>query len=159
MIQFTAPDGSTHNIALTPGEVYRVTVNDATYDVVLHNQTDTLVHFSVNGQPWRVHVAQAGNRFAIAAQGRHTILQKTTAATRRSAGHSDHDLSAQMPGQIIEVAVAVGEHVTQGQTLIVMEAMKMEMRIKAPHDGTVTALQCAVGDTVQRGQTLVEVSE
>ena len=64
-------------------------------------------------------------------------------------------LVAPMPGTVAAVAVAAGEAVTAGQTLVVVEAMKMEHAVKAPHDGTVTRIDCAPGDLVREGQELV----
>jgi acetyl/propionyl-CoA carboxylase alpha subunit len=60
-----------------------------------------------------------------------------------------------MPGKIRAVHVQVGQTVVHGQPLIVMEAMKMELTLYAPHDGTITALPCAVHDAVIEGAALV----
>ena len=62
---------------------------------------------------------------------------------------------APMPGSIRAVAVAVGDSVVRGQTLVVMEAMKMEHTITAPGDAVVTDIRCGVGDQVDNGQVLV----
>jgi 3-methylcrotonyl-CoA carboxylase alpha subunit len=61
-----------------------------------------------------------------------------------------------MPGTIIAVKVDAGDSVQRGQELVVVEAMKMELAVKATADGTVTAVLCSPGDRVQRDQTLVE---
>ena len=63
--------------------------------------------------------------------------------------------SAPMPGAIRLVAVQVGDMVIVGQTLVVMEAMKMEHTISAPAEAVVTEVRCAVGDQVDNGQILV----
>jgi biotin carboxyl carrier protein len=63
-----------------------------------------------------------------------------------------------MPGQVIAVPVAAGDAVSRGQTLIVLEAMKMELRVAAPHDGTVEKVLVSVGEVVERGQPLAEVA-
>ncbi|MDO9409366.1 biotin carboxylase N-terminal domain-containing protein [Patulibacter sp.] len=68
-------------------------------------------------------------------------------------------LVAPLPGVVLAVRAAVGDAVTEGQSLVVMESMKMELDVAAPHDGTVTALDVAVGDHVARGQTLAAVEE
>ena len=65
-------------------------------------------------------------------------------------------LDAPMPGQVLAVKVASGQHVTKGQDLVVVEAMKMEHTLRAPADGTVQAVRCAPGDQVTRGQVLVD---
>ena len=64
-----------------------------------------------------------------------------------------------MPGKIIEVRVAVGDSVTAGQTLLVMEAMKMEHAVTAGEDGVVSALHVAAGDQVEADALLAVVGE
>jgi biotin carboxyl carrier protein len=62
-----------------------------------------------------------------------------------------------MPGQVLDVLVRVGDVVEQGQTLVLLEAMKMELRITAPQAGTISGVFCQAGETVDRGQRLVEM--
>jgi biotin carboxyl carrier protein len=62
-----------------------------------------------------------------------------------------------MPGQVRAVNVSEGEAVTKGQTLILLEAMKMEIRIQAMQDGVVSKLYIEQGQTVEREQILVEI--
>jgi biotin carboxyl carrier protein len=62
-----------------------------------------------------------------------------------------------MPGQVRAVNVSAGDAVEKGQTLLVLEAMKMEIRIQAPMDGVVGRLVVGEGDTVEREELLVEV--
>ena len=67
--------------------------------------------------------------------------------------------SAPMPGRILAVHVTAGDLVVAGQTLIVMEAMKMEHTIVAPADGVVAELRCGVNDQVDNGQVLIVIAE
>jgi 3-methylcrotonyl-CoA carboxylase alpha subunit len=73
----------------------------------------------------------------------------------RATGH-DH-LAAPMPASVVKVLVAVGQRVERGTTLVVLEAMKMELPLKAPHDAVVAAVRCAEGELVQPGVTLVDL--
>ncbi len=66
-------------------------------------------------------------------------------------------LHAPMPGKIVRVAVSEGDQVSDGQVVMVMEAMKMEHSLRAPHDGTVTSVRCRPGDQVDAGAVLVVV--
>ena len=66
-------------------------------------------------------------------------------------------LSAPMPATVRAIAVAPGDRVARGHTLIVLEAMKMELPLKAPVDGVVVSIACQVGDLVQPGIALVEL--
>jgi len=71
--------------------------------------------------------------------------------------HHEHGLEAPMPGLVRLVAVEVGDAVQSGQTLVVVEAMKMEIRVTAPEASRVVKISCRVGDQVERGQVLVEL--
>jgi len=71
--------------------------------------------------------------------------------------HHEHGLEAPMPGLVRLVAVEVGDAVQRGQTLVVVEAMKMEIRITAPEPSRVVKIHCLVGDQVERGQVLVDL--
>lgn len=64
-----------------------------------------------------------------------------------------------MPGTILKVFAAVGDAVKSGQTVMVLEAMKMENEIVAPRDGKISALYAAQGDAVQGGAALFEIGE
>jgi biotin carboxyl carrier protein len=80
--------------------------------------------------------------------------QKSSPARQRS---TRDDLTAPMPATVIRIAVDVGASVGRGDTLIILEAMKMELPIRAPRDGTVKAIHCATGELVQPGVNLIEL--
>ena len=86
-------------------------------------------------------------------------VEKVTGVVSRSAAGraGGGSLTAQMPGQVMEVYVAEGDAVEEGQPLLLLEAMKMEMRVVAPVAGTVARLLVEQGQAVDRGQQLVEV--
>ncbi|MBV9022978.1 MAG: acetyl/propionyl-CoA carboxylase subunit alpha, partial [Streptomycetaceae bacterium] len=67
-------------------------------------------------------------------------------------------LTAPMPGTVTVIKVAPGDTVTAGQSLLVVEAMKMEHVIAAPHDGTVTEIEITPGSTVAMEQVLAVVT-
>ena len=66
-------------------------------------------------------------------------------------------MSAPMPGKILELLCSIGDQVETGQTLIVMEAMKMEHRIAANVSGTIAAIHHEVGEQVAAGATLIDI--
>jgi 3-methylcrotonyl-CoA carboxylase alpha subunit len=76
-----------------------------------------------------------------------------------SAGALSDRVGSPMPGQVISVAVAVGDRVAEGAPLVVVEAMKMEHTLRAPRAGRVVALACKVGDRVEEGVELVKLED
>jgi 3-methylcrotonyl-CoA carboxylase alpha subunit len=76
-----------------------------------------------------------------------------------SAGHGEASLEAPMPGTVVQLRVGPGATVSAGETLVVLESMKMEISIAAPRDGAVAQVLVAAGDQVDRGAVLVELAE
>tara|TARA_B100000586_G_scaffold159567_1_gene116169 strand:+ start:169 stop:669 length:501 start_codon:yes stop_codon:yes gene_type:complete len=104
------------------------------------------------------HVAKVGDSWWIHLDGRiHVVRAREpgNAGTEPSEG----SLSAPMPGTVLEVHIKEGQRVRKGQTLVVLEAMKMEHRIQAPKAGEVTELHFSVGDRVDMGEILVQISD
>jgi 3-methylcrotonyl-CoA carboxylase alpha subunit len=114
---------------------------------------------------WAARVVETAEALHLALDGRAYRLEKDAglrldaAAGASTAAASRNALQAPMPGVVAAVNVREGERVEAGQTLLVLEAMKMEHRIVAPHAGTVTRLRHAVGESVPAGATLAEVEE
>jgi len=74
------------------------------------------------------------------------------------AGGTGEAVPAPMPGAIVDIKVAVGDAVKQGQTLVVLEAMKMENDIVSPRDGVITKVEVAKGETVSAGAPLAWIA-
>jgi acetyl/propionyl-CoA carboxylase alpha subunit len=74
----------------------------------------------------------------------------------RATGHHG-SLMAPMPATVLEVSVASGDMVQAGDTLILLEAMKMELPVRAPVSGRVTAVHCRKGELVQPGVALIDI--
>lgn len=68
-----------------------------------------------------------------------------------------HTLVAPMPATVIKVLAAPGDQVTNGETVVILEAMKMELPIRALGDGRIKTVSCRAGDLVQADQVLVEL--
>jgi len=73
------------------------------------------------------------------------------------AAHGAQRLTAPMPATVIKVVVAKGQRVSKGDTVVLLEAMKMELPVRALADGTVTAVNCREGDLVQPDQVLIDL--
>jgi biotin carboxyl carrier protein len=80
--------------------------------------------------------------------------------SRRRAGATEHGvkkITAPMPGKVVRILAGVGDHVEAGQSVIVIEAMKMQNELKAPKNGVVKRVNVEEGAAVEAGQSLAEV--
>jgi len=89
----------------------------------------------------------------------HTTADEPERASRADAGRRTGAmaLTAPMPATVIQVLVAPGDQVASGDPVVILEAMKMELPIRAPGDARVKAINCHAGDLVQSDQVLVEL--
>ena len=76
---------------------------------------------------------------------------------RRRAPSATGSLSAPMPASVVRVDAAPGDRVRKGDSLVILEAMKMELPVRAPADGVVTAVHCKPGDLVRPGVPLIDL--
>lgn len=95
----------------------------------------------------------------LAFQGCSYALEKPTSSrTRKPSVESQGSLRSPMPALVRALQVDVGESVQTGQTLLLLEAMKMEIRLQAPYPGIVRHIHVSAGDTVEKDQLLVELA-
>jgi 3-methylcrotonyl-CoA carboxylase alpha subunit len=115
-------------------------------------------HLAFADQVVSAYTATAGDQRFVQLGGQaYTLTTVTSTSKRRRSAAASGDLTAQMPGQIRDVRVQEGDAVEAGQTLVVMEAMKMEMRITAPRASRVKRVLVQAGAIVERGAVLVEL--
>lgn len=110
-----------------------------------------------DGSSCTAHAAKVGDVWWVHMQG-HTFALERIEPGASSQDHGD-GLVAPMPGKILESLVKAGDTVEAGQPMMVLEAMKMEHRIVAAHDGTVVAVHFQSGDQVNQGAVLLELEE
>ncbi|MEX6504297.1 acetyl/propionyl/methylcrotonyl-CoA carboxylase subunit alpha [Pseudomonas zhanjiangensis] len=109
----------------------------------------------------RQHLAvRRGDNLYLEFQGELQSVSRVDPIAEAEASHAHHGgLTAPMNGAIVRVLVEAGQAVEAGTALVVLEAMKMEHSIRAPHAGTVKALYCGEGEMVAEGNVLVELDE
>jgi 3-methylcrotonyl-CoA carboxylase alpha subunit len=116
-----------------------------------------IVGIEIAGETFAVRVLRQGDRVSLWCAGRTFEIERSGERRPRGADQAG-GLLAPMPGRVRKVMVAVGDAVTRGQILLVLEAMKMEHAIRSPQDGTVVRLGFAEGDLVEAGAPLVEIA-
>ena len=146
--------------------------SDDVYDLVWNGQAqqpahvaairDDTITFLVDGHPLHAYVVRDGDRSLISIEGRtyefnHTPPRHARARQRGTSGSFEPEIRSPMPGKILDVKVVTGEVVEDGQTLVLLEAMKMENALAAEGHARVASIHVAVGDLVELGQVLVEL--
>jgi biotin carboxyl carrier protein len=142
------------DVARQPGVAahYALLFGTQSFDVFVARNAPSLI-----GAAPTFEVTLAGRTFDVRLEDErlHALAGMASAAHE----HGEAAISAPMPGLVSQVVVAVGQRVERGQTVIVLEAMKMENDLGAPRAGVVHKLNVAKGDTVTQGQVLAVVGE
>ncbi len=150
----------TQTLEINPsGDNYVATMDGKTVFVQVIRAEDGRMDLLIDGQRVNAHVSSDMAKRWVTIDGRTIMLTKTSGAKQGVRHDHAGGLIAPMPGQVRSVSVSVGDAVKKGQTLLTMEAMKMEIRIQALKDGRVAALHVSQGQTVEREQILIEVEE
>ena len=138
---------------------YKYNINGNKYDVAINEVNDTTAKVTVNGTEYTVEWEKPIEEKPVVkvqpVAAKPATAPAAAPATPAAAPVNGYAIKTPLPGVIIDVKVNVGDTVAKGQTVVVLEAMKMENNINADRDGKVTAIQVAKGDTVADGAVLV----
>ena len=131
--------------ALRQGELYSMLLDHRSYEAVV-DERDDLYHVLLAGDMYDVQVTDERSR--------------RLASAFMAFGDTGGEVSirAPMPGLIVRVPVSEGEPVSKGQTVIILESMKMENELKSPRDGTVHHIHAKAGDNVEQNKVLVTIA-
>lgn len=143
---------------ITDMKEYKYTIDGNKYEVAINEVNDTTAKVTVNGTDYTVEWEKPVEEkpvVKVQPVAAKPAAPATPAAKPAAAPVSGNAIKTPLPGVIIDVKVAVGDVVKKGQTVVVLEAMKMENNINADRDGKVVAIQVAKGDTVADGAALV----
>lgn len=136
---------------------YKYTINGDKYEVAINEVADTTAKVTVNGTEYTVEWEKPEEK-------KPTVVVKpvvkpaapvAAAPAAAAAPVNGHPIKTPLPGVIIDVKVNVGDTVAKGQTVVLLEAMKMENNINSDRDGKVASISVAKGDTVADGAVLV----
>lgn len=146
------------------GGAYHVTLGDKTADVELIEWHDDAGVIRIAGRIIPFAILRNGQRIDVWLQGRTYSLERIDQVARRTASGTaaaavQASLTAPMPGTILKINVAAGDSFEAHQPLIVMESMKMEMTLSAPHAGRVKEIPCKTGQLVEMGALLARFEE
>ena len=138
---------------------YKYKINGNLYNVVIGDMEENIVHVEVNGTHYTVETekkmkaAPAPKPVVRPAAKPAAAPAAAAPAAKPAAGKSG--VKSPLPGVILDIKVKEGDEVKKGQTIIILEAMKMENSINADKDGKIAAINVSKGESVLEGTDLV----
>lgn len=150
---------------------YKYTINGAQFDVTIDSIVGSKAKVEVNGIPFEVEMQGSSlveealptvttdGAAPAAAPAAPAATENTTAAPAAKSGPgTGTPVKAPLPGVVTKILVNEGQAVKKGDTVLVLEAMKMENNITAEADGTVSGICVSAGDSVMEGTTLITIA-
>ena len=137
---------------------YKYTINGNKYEVVISDITENIATLTVNGEEYTVEMekqAEPEKPKPVVRQASESSESSSSASAAGSA--SGTAVKAPLPGVITEICVAEGQEVQAGDTVIVLEAMKMANALQAEKSGKVSAIVVKVGQSVMEDEALVYI--
>lgn len=138
---------------------FRAVAGGREYGVEILDRQPGILSLRINGRPQTFYWAQDGARKWVSQGGCTYRLDPPTPHenTREGDDTGSAVVRAPMPAQVMAVQVSIGDAVERGQVLLLLEAMKMEIQVRAPAAGRAARVLAAAGQTVDRDQILVEI--
>ena len=138
--------------------LYQFKIGEEDFAVAVEAHQAGSLRVTVNGTPYEVGIVQAGSAPAPSAlQAATTAAVSAPAASRPAVSGGQGVVPAPIPGLIVDLKVRVGDTVKAGQTVAVMEAMKMENNLVAPVDGVVKEVFVQKGSEVATGDRILRI--
>ena len=137
---------------------YKYKINGNLYNVVIGDIEDNIAHVEVNGTHYTVEMEKKKKEApapkpVVRPAARPATAPASAPASKPAAAKSG--VKSPLPGVILDIKVKEGDEVKKGQTIVILEAMKMENSINADRDGKVTAINVSKGESVLEGTDLV----
>ena len=142
---------------------YKLKINGNDYAVTVNEVDGSMAEVEVNGTPFKVEFDKPVKKAAapaakpVAKAAASAAPAAAPVAKPAAASGAGTAVTSPLPGVILDVCVKEGDAVKRGQTVVVLEAMKMENAIEATADGTVTAIKVGKGDSVLEGAPLIMI--
>jgi acetyl/propionyl-CoA carboxylase alpha subunit len=140
---------------------YRAFLNGEEYHFEILDMQAGELSLRFDGRPIILYWAPDGNKKWISREGCTYLLEPPSSRTTNQVkeDYSEGQVRAPMPAQVRSIDVLEGDFVAKGDTLLLLEAMKMEIRVQAPGAGKVKAIHVKAGQAVEREQILVEITD
>ena len=132
-----------------------IKVNETVFHILRNHRSYTATLVNFNKEEKTLLLSINGNEYTVSIKDENDLLLEKLGISG-AAAKKINNIKAPMPGLILSINVAVGEEVKKGDTVLILEAMKMENVLKSQGDGKVKKINIALRQTVEKGQVLIE---
>jgi biotin carboxyl carrier protein len=145
------------------GNSYQIDLNGKQYNVNAEAISSNTISLLLDGRALTAHLAEKDDKVYVSINGENFCVERPEEKSKKNfIGEHTHIgeknfVSTPMPGKIVKISVKAGDEVRKNQTLVIVEAMKMENEIKSPTPAKVKKINFKEGDLVDTGQPIVEL--
>lgn len=139
---------------------YKYTINGTKYEVAVGDIEENIVTVTVNGEAYKVEMErepEPEKKKPVLGKPAAAAASDDAPAANKAAVNKNNAVKAPLPGVITDIKVAVGDEVQVGDTVVVLEAMKMANALQAEKTGKVTAICVKIGESVMEDDALVVI--
>lgn len=139
---------------------YKYKINGNTYNVAIGDIDNNIAQVEVNGIPYKVELEKTAKPVNIVSAPRPSAAPRTDSGAKvitkpAAAATGGYAVKAPLPGTVLSIPAKVGDVVNASDTVLVLEAMKMENAIHAGRDGKIASINVNAGDAVLEGAVLI----
>ena len=138
---------------------FKFTIRGNEYEVEINDFEGDIAKIEVNGTKYdvEVHQEQVKTTKTPTLVRSRVPVERKDSKIKKSVSSRAYPLVAPLPGSIFKILMSVGDEVKKGDTILIMEAMKMENNIQSEKDGVIASIKVKEGDTVLQNDVLVEI--
>ena len=145
---------------------YTIKINNSEHQLEILSMSDSGIEFILDQKYHKaVYIDQTTNQMDLVVNNTPITLYKNThfddIVYKNSGGggpgNAQFGLKSQIPGKVVSIAVTVGDNVNKGDTICVLESMKMQVAVKAHKNGSIHAISIKEGNSVAKGDTIAEI--
>lgn len=155
--------GERHTVRLEGrGRSATITIGDRSYEVDWAEVREGVLSMIVDGRSHAAYVAERDGGLSVRVDGRRVLVgtgarDEAVSGAPGSARSAGGAIRAPMPGTVVKTLVSEGDRVSSGQSVVIVEAMKMENEVRSPIDGVVRSVNVSAGDSVGTTESMVEI--
>jgi len=139
---------------------YKVIIGDEIFKITDFEKRGNLILFRIDKKPFSLFFARDRERIYLTANGEYFVIEESKGSSFKdgaAAIEKGDSVSSPMPGLIVKIPVTVGKEVEKGETLAIVEAMKMQNELRSPRSGVVKKINFKEGEQIDALQPIVEL--